>query len=425
MSASKFGDGTSWSSERGKEPYGPGGTGGSNNGGNNNSWPGVSAAVQKQISSVRSDPTVTEKLKNLLIAVHILNPSAKVKIEDISAAGTLSISVSGINSEQASTIGLSGLILNFKHKSGNVAVGNIETGHKRTKTDTATGSDNAQIMNGVLSNAVEASKPPSTPTIQQRAEKLYGADRVSCKALVNMYKESVAKGSIPAKVKGDLRKKVQMMLDEDKAIAAAAAAKKVDEAALLLKTSDYIVDVGNKISGQLSDRYRVIAKELAGKVKNYQGKNIRSYNDAMKTLSRLNSNPSMRISPADKAVLINAWRQVNAQNMSINLANLSKVFTAAGWLLRVEKVREKSIVGYETGNWGPLILEVESWVLSGVVASVAMATLGIIVSMFAISSLFSSTLIMIVVTLIISYLASLIDDSFAERINNELIKPAR
>jgi len=216
-----------------------------------------------------------------------------------------------------------------------------------------------------------------------------------------------------------------MMLDEDKAIAAAAAAIKVDEAALLLKTSDYIVDVGNKISGQLSDRYRVIAKELPGKVKNYQGKNIRSYNDAMKTLSRLNSNPSMRISPADKAVLINAWRQVNAQNMSINLANLSKVFTAAGWLLRVEKVREKSIVGYETGNWGPLILEVESWVLSGVVASVAMATLGIIVSMFAISSLFSSTLIMIVVTLIISYLASLIDDSFAERINNELIKPAR
>lgn len=144
----------------------------------------------------------------------------------------------------------------------------------------------------------------------------------------------------------------------------------------------------------------------------------------MKTLNRLNSNPSMRISAADKAVLINTWRQVDAQNMSINLANLSKVFTAAGWLLRVEKVREKSIVGYETGNWGPLILEVESWMLSGVVASVAMATLGIIVSMFAISSLFSSTLIMIVVTLIISYLASLIDDSFAERINNELIKPA-
>nr|WP_269468310.1 colicin-like pore-forming protein [Leclercia tamurae] len=214
------------------------------------------------------------------------------------------------------------------------------------------------------------------------------------------------------------------MLDEDKAIAAAAAAKKVDEAALLLKASDYIVDVGNKISGQLSDRYRVIAKEIAGKVKNFQGKNIRSYDDAMKTLNRLNSNPSMRISPADKAVLINAWRQVNAQNMSINLASLSKVFTTAGWLLRVEKVREKSIVGYETGNWGPLILEVESWVLSGVVASVAMATLGIILSMFAISSLFTTTLIMIVVTLIISYLASLIDDSVAERINNELIKAA-
>ncbi len=424
MSASKFGDGTSWSSERGKEPYGPGGTGGSNNGGNNNSWSGVSAAVQKQISSVRSDPTVTEKLKNLLIAVHILNPSAKVKIEDISAAGTLSISVSGINSEQASTIGLSGLILNFKHTSGNVVVGNIETGHKRTKTDTATGSDNAQILNGVVSNAAEASKPPSTPTIQQRAEKLYGADRVSCKALVNMYKESVAKGSIPAKVKGDLRKKVQMMLDEDKAIAAAVAAKKVDEAALLLKASDYIVDAGNKISGQLSDRYRVIAKELAVKVKNYQGKNIRSYNDAMKTFNRLNSNPSMRISPADKAVLINAWRQVNAQNMSIKLASLSKVFSAAGWLLRVEKVREKSIVGYETGNWGPLILEVESWVLSGITASVAMATVSIILSMIFTAGTLPTTLLMIIGTLVISLIAILIDDSFAEKINNELIKPA-
>jgi len=215
-----------------------------------------------------------------------------------------------------------------------------------------------------------------------------------------------------------------MMLDEDKAIAAAAAAKKVDEAALLLKTSDYIVDAGNKISGQLSDKYRVIAKELAGKVKNYQGKNIRSYNDAMKTLNRLNSNPSMRISPADKAVLINTWRQVDAQNMSINLANLSKVFTAAGWLLRVEKVREKSIVGYETGNWGPLILEVESWVLSGVVASVAMATASIILSMIFTAGTLPTTLLMIIGTLVISLIASLIDDAFAEKINNELIKPA-
>lgn len=416
--AINYGDGTPWSSERGEQLPRPEGNNGNNN---NNSSP--STPQSKQVSAVQSDPVVREKLANLLIAVRALDPTAKVHLLGLSPSGTLSISIDNLDVDQASTLGLSGMLLGFKFSQGKLVLGEIETGHKLTGTS-SNNSGTTGGIDGIISNADKATKPQAKPTIEERASKLYGSDKVSRKALVNMYKESKEKGAIPSKVKGDLRKKVQMMLDEDKKIADEEASKKQAEKDLLIKTADLLQDTGEKISGIASSKYKSLAKEIADNIKNFQGKNIRSYNDAMKTLNRLASNPNMKINAKDKAALINAWKNVDKENMAARLANLSKAFTAAGWALKVGKVYEKSVVGYETNNWGPLVLEIESWVLSGITSAVALAALSAIVSTFLVVGSLPATAIMIGGVLLIAYAASLIDDKVAEKVNSQLIKAA-
>ncbi|XJL86262.1 hypothetical protein AB2F00_25150 (plasmid) [Escherichia coli] len=39
--------------------------------------------------------------------------------------------------------------------------------------------------------------------------------------------------------------------------------------------------------------------------------------------------------------------------MANKIGNLGKAFKVADLAIKVEKIREKSIEGYNTGNWGP------------------------------------------------------------------------
>ncbi|ASQ15691.1 colicin-like pore-forming protein [Enterobacter cloacae] len=123
----------------------------------------------------------------------------------------------------------------------------------------------------------------------------------------------------------------------------------------------------------------------------------------------------MKVYQADKDALINAWKSLNADDMASKLGNLSWAFKVADVAMKVEKVREKSIEGYETGNWGPLMLEVESWVLSGMASAVALGIFGGIVSTFLVAGSLPATVAMIGGIITISYLASLIDAEVAEK----------
>ncbi|EDS7589891.1 hypothetical protein AAQ05_005363, partial [Salmonella enterica subsp. diarizonae] len=124
-----------------------------------------------------------------------------------------------------------------------------------------------------------------------------------------------------------------------------------------------------------------------------------------------------------KDALVNAWNSLNASDTANKLSNLSRAFKVADLALKVGKVREKSIEGYKTGNWGPLVLEVESWVLSGVTVGVAMGILGYVAPFVAATVGLPVTAITIAGIIGISYLASFIDDKMADKINNEIIKP--
>lgn len=307
-----------------------------------------------------------------------------------------------------------------------------------------------------------------------------GSDQVSRKALKNMYEKALRTGSIPKEARGNLRQKVQAMLDEDKrladaraaaaaevqrltialsnaqqAVAAAqkqqadtiaqaaekarqrqaeeaerqrqaveAAEKAKNEREALEKTSELIAAVGDKVGEYLGDKYTEVAKGIARDIKNFQGKTIRSFDDAMASLNKITANPAMKINQADKDALVNAWKHVDAQDMANKLGNLSKAFKVADVAMKAEKVRQKSIEGYETGNWGPLMLEVESWVLSGMASAVALGLFSATVGAALLSLSVPAIAVGIAGILFAAVVGSLIDDKFAEYLNNEIIRPA-
>ncbi|MGT8856423.1 colicin-like pore-forming protein [Enterobacter sp. 186315] len=408
------------------DPYGSGGGSSGNNkpGGNsggNGSSGGTSGtpAQKKQASDIRNDPVIRQKLVELTRKAQLMNSAAKVSIDSISATGVMEVSITGLDVSQASTIGLSGLI-GLKTVAGNFTFGKIETGHKIP----GTGQQHGSAVGNLVSEAVEEeNKKNSKPSLEDRVNKYY-SDRPSRKALMNLYKEMLRTGKIPAAARGNLLKSLQSMLTEDKKLAAVAAENKKNEADALLQASDIISDVGEKVSKTLGNKYNLVAKDIAGNIKKFQGKNIRNFNDAMKSLNKLISNPNMKINQADKNALINAWKHVNASDMANKLGNLSKGFNIAGTVLKIEKVREKSIVGYETGNWGPLVLEVESWIVSGVAGSIALGLFSAIVGSALLSAGVSLTIVGIMGIIVAVIVSSMIDDKLVDKINNEIVRPA-
>ncbi len=200
--------------------------------------------------------------------------------------------------------------------------------------------------------------------------------------------------------------------------------KDINEKEVLAKTSELIISMGDKVGEYLGVKYKALAKEIAGEIKNFQGEKIRSYDDAMASLNKITSNPAMKINQADRDALVNAWKHVDAQDMANKLGNLSKAFKVADVVMKIEKIREKSIEGYETGNWGPLMLEVESWVLSGIASAVALGVFSATLGAFALSLGAPAIAVGIVGILLAAVVGALIDDKFADALNNEIIKPA-
>lgn len=68
----------------------------------------------------------------------------------------------------------------------------------------------------------------------------------------------------------------------------------------------------------------------------------------------------------------NAVRHIDTKALADNFQRLGKAFGVFGNVLTAEKLREKTVVGFETGNWQPLMLELEAMVLSGYATGIAM-----------------------------------------------------
>ncbi|MEI8549209.1 colicin-A, partial [Escherichia coli] len=78
----------------------------------------------------------------------------------------------------------------------------------------------------------------------------------------------------------------------------------------------------------------------------------------------------------------------------------------------------------QTGNWGPLMREVESWVVSGIASAAALAIFSATLGAYLLAVGASAAVVGIIGIIIASFIGALIDDKFIDRLNNEIIRPA-
>jgi len=401
------------------------GTGGAGNSGSKDHGSNSGTPAQNaQVAAVFNDPAVRKKIVALKKGALLMNPNAKVTVTGLSVDGTITVSIDGINAYQASTLGLTGLISITTNDGVPYTSGRITTGHKLSGSNSNSKDLPGSVLGGLIDTAVnEDNKNNAPPTLSERVNKYYH-DNPSRKALTNLYKETLKTGKIPKAARGNLLTNLQKMLDEDKKLAAAAEQAKRDEAEVLQKTSEIIAGTGEKISAHASAQFKTHANKIAADLKSFQGKKIRSFNDATASLNKIASNPGLKMSSADKSAIINALKQANAQTMAGNLSNLSKAFKGADTVMLAGKVIDKTRIGFETNNWGPLVLEIESWALSSLATAVGLGVVAYTAPFIAATVGLPVSAVAVVGIITVGIIASLIDENVATAINNELIKSA-
>lgn len=438
-----YGDGTGWSSESGGPAPGGGSTGnaGNHDGGGSTNSNGQSTVEQQQIDTIRNNPALRKKLADMIAAAHNINPYAKVTVQKISKKGVMTISVTELNADQAKKIGLGGLIMGLDANGTKLAIGEFATGvyryaenkpveHRSTPTslEIATTGTTDLFTYDPKSGTYSSTKYfDSVGTIKDLTISGPYSYRLHLDAFTQTIDVTVINGD-PNNINVVLH---NWKGPQDKAkrgvkklIKEFVKFKLAEENGLLGKASDVIVSAGSGISKALGQKYKGIANEIAADIKKFQGKSFRNINAAMASLNKILSNPKMKVNAGDKAALLSAWNHLNATDMAYKYGFLGKAFSAADITMKVEKLRQKSIAATESGNWGPVLLEVESWVLSGMATGFALSILASLSTFLAATAGLPVTVVTVLGIIGISLAVSLIDDKLANKINNWLISPA-
>ncbi len=196
------------------------------------------------------------------------------------------------------------------------------------------------------------------------------------------------------------------------------------QASVIDTTSGIITNSGKTLSGKLGDKYNTLAKEAADNIKNFQGKKLRSFNDAMSSINELANNPKMKLSQADKTVVSNALKQMDLSALADRFKGLEKAFTWGDRLLKAEKIRDGVVTGVTTGDWQKLAFEVEAMYLSGVAGAVALGITTAMISTVAVALSLPSVAVSaltVVAVIGISILTSYIDADKAKALNNAVL----
>jgi len=440
-----YGDGTNWSSERGSGPApGGGSTGNAGNrgGGSSQSSSSQATAEQEQMDTIRNNTAVRQKLADIIKAARKFNPYAKLTIQSISQTGVMSISVTELNAEQASKIGLTGMIMGVDAAGTKMAIGNFPTGVYR---------------NNKNKKFEHRSVPAPASIISDGSVDLFTYDPKSGTYTSTKYFAKV--GSLKSlKITGPVNYRLYLDFPGDKAIDVTInkmdpnnitvtfnnwsgpqdttrdgikklikefiAFKLTEERDFLIQASAVIVSSGQEISKRLGVKYKNLANEIAANIKNFQGKTVRNIDSAMVTLNKLLANPKMKIKAGDKSALLNAWSHLNATDMAYKFGFLGKTFSAADIAIKIENLRKKTIRAIDTGDWKPALLEVESWILSGVATGIALSILASLSTFLAATVGLPATMVTVLGIMGIALAASLIDDKLADKINNWLVSPA-
>ncbi|HIC0737261.1 TPA: colicin-like pore-forming protein, partial [Klebsiella oxytoca] len=121
-----------------------------------------------------------------------------------------------------------------------------------------------------------------------------------------------------------------------------------------------------KISQHAGQKAGEIARNLANTVR---GNKVRNYSDAKKTLDKLLKNPKLSLKQADKNAINQAITADKMKSLAKDFDALGKTFGFLDKGFTAKDLYEKYQTGYVTGNWQPLMLQIESMALSGIAAA--------------------------------------------------------
>ncbi|EPA7635295.1 colicin-like pore-forming protein [Klebsiella pneumoniae] len=175
-----------------------------------------------------------------------------------------------------------------------------------------------------------------------------------------------------------------------------------------------------KIAEHAGNKAGEISRNLANTVR---GDKVRNYTDAKKTLDKLLKNPKLSLNQSDKNAINQAITADKMASLSREFDALGKTFGLLDKGFTTKDIYEKYKTGYVTGDWEPLMLQLESMVLSGIAAAYTYSFVtGISLGIAAVVGVtLPATAAAITAAIAAAVVASYFDVDFAEKLNNQLI----
>ncbi|MHC8285245.1 colicin-like pore-forming protein [Pseudomonas sp. XS1P51] len=150
---------------------------------------------------------------------------------------------------------------------------------------------------------------------------------------------------------------------------------------------------------------------------NISGKTIRSYSDAMASFEKVRNNPRLKLNSKDTKAVVAALSSLDKAAFADNVSRLGKAFGVVGKIVQADAIREKTAVGFKTGDWKPLGLEIEAIALGSMAASaVGILAAGLFASIAAPAILSVS-----IVALLMGLIAAFFDAALVDEINGYFI----
>jgi len=184
--------------------------------------------------------------------------------------------------------------------------------------------------------------------------------------------------------------------------------QKTQEAVDLQDGIKLVADFYSELTGKYGQQASSLAQQLAEKSK---GKTIRTVDEALAAYDRYRSSLGAKFSAADRAAINNALNSVDMARMASQLSKMSKAFGYYGKATDVYSVFQEVKKAFETDNWRPALVKIET-LTAGKVASAVTA--------FAFSAIIGLPLGIIGFALIMALVGALVDERLMETINGHL-----
>jgi hypothetical protein len=194
--------------------------------------------------------------------------------------------------------------------------------------------------------------------------------------------------------------------DERNRIAAEAEAKRIDD---YKRAVAFVVDTNKYILEKYGANLHQVVMDLQ---KDISGKKIRSYAEAMQTFETVRTNPNARLSPQDTRAVVEALNALDKASYMDNVNRLAKGFGVTGKIVQGHSVVTKAAIGFQDGDWKPLMLELES-IAAGMGAGALVAT---VVAFLPVAAATSAPVI-VAAGLVIAVAAFFLDSTNVEKIN--------